>query len=272
MDELRKITIKPFIEERVKGITHAGKVFYPLYLRVTYLNKGTMIKVLDKEGNNYYIEKDTFEVWDKSEKRKGLYTQLESLDRIIKAKALLFTQVIKLEYIEEKDRFDFKRFTKKIRAWEKSLFYLLYNNFIDQLRNKALDQITNLVEFNKFDFNWVIRNENQTRRLFELINIEDKELLLLGRSLLAYHYFEKKFIEYVIHSQFTILEKGNVFYWFHGGDRASFLDSRDELDFGQDNGDGFFSAAFMEAFRPIKNEYPEYQNHIDKEINFINEI
>ena len=259
MSEERKITIKPFLDDRVKGITFAGKVFYPLYLRVNFLNKGTMIKVLNREEESYFVDVESF---NKINEKQGLNEGFGTPGRTLMIKSTLVATAVKLEHELKQDRFDFKSFTRKLKIWERPLFNVLKAHFIDLLHQKALGTITDINEFNALNFDWSIRNEQQTKLLFELIEIDD-DLKLAGQTLVAYHLYENLILKRVVDFKYAAFETGSVLHWLTNQDRGEFVISKKEVSSKAAKEKGHFSPSFLTYFTPVKEKYFEYQKYID---------
>lgn len=267
VDENKKVTVKFIMDDRIKGIDFHGKMHYPVYARVTFLRKNTMIKVVDKENNTLYLPKEAFQNINANNFiQRNLPVEINAL---LVYKSFFISSAIELEFFHKKEKFDFKEFTKKLKILEKNTIYFLYERFLEEANQVSLKLIDDYYFCSKLDVQMIFRNDKST---FEWIGkigkdrISSEYLFLLGKSLVALSLFEYNYGHLKARnspSATSII--GNIYSWVHTREYSNkFLESRKAINTSKT--DQFFSKIMLEIFTPDPGEYEDYQKCISTEI------
>lgn len=258
-------TIKFFVDKkRMAAEKFKNEEFYPLYMRITFLRRGTMLKVLDRSSQTIFLTSDTLEKI-KLNWSKGLSNYLY---RYLLEKTGLVISIVQQEYQISKERFDFKEFTRKFKVLEKYIFPLLYEHFLESVKRITEERVDDFALFNDIDFNLIARNERETYRWIKLVTDHEdlpEHLLLLGQTMIAYHFYE------CLTNMQTIggfrVHNGTIYHWLYSFDLRGFEEKKREANEKAlliKDESAFFSKKMTEIFAPDIEKYTDYQEIISK--------
>ena len=263
-------TIKFFVDTtRITGEEYRGESFYPLYMRITFLRRGTMLKVLNEEGKNLFLTSGDIEKWNKNT-NSYLYSYMTG-------KSLMVVDLIDKEYSIYKERFNFREFTKKFKVLEKHLFYIFNQLLIDKMKELTISRIKEFYLFNEIKFALVLRNQRETTKWLRLVTEKESlpdDFILFAKTMIAYHYYECWVNQKSVETWGSKIGSGTIYHWLFSIDRHTFVTSASEAisdSYQQVDESAFFSKKALEVFNPLSEEYADYQGLINKVINVYTE-
>ncbi len=129
MAKEKKITIKYFLNKKVKARVYGEHHHYALYMRIIFDRKSTEVKVLDILERPIWISEDTFSTYVIN-KERALSMRMPP----IPDKEIILERAIREEYKQKGDEFNFKPLISKFRIYEKYLYVLFEQSLIQTLK------------------------------------------------------------------------------------------------------------------------------------------
>ncbi|AEE51901.1 hypothetical protein [Haliscomenobacter hydrossis] len=232
MIDSKKVSIKIYLNKKLKGEEFKGITYYPVYARINFLGNNTSVRVSTRSGRPIMLNEEQFEeiedvMYSGKYPRWLLHKggiQLHILNREeLMEKSILF------EYSKQQDRFSFKVFTQKYRRWEKDIYSLLYDRFIDVVKSETVKLTESWNDFNEIALEHITYSEsefNKWKHVLKEGQISDRAKKV-GSSLIAIEYFNRCLfqIKKSVRDNLNYIptERSTIFSWENGEDRDDFI-------------------------------------------------
>lgn len=123
----KKITVKYFLNKKIKPRVYGDTRHYPVYMKVIFDRKSTEIKMISVVEKPLWIDEAGFKTYI-IDKKEGLRMPP------IPHKEIILIKAIRREYDKVGDSFEFKPFVSKFRIYEKYFYPILGEVIIHQLK------------------------------------------------------------------------------------------------------------------------------------------
>lgn len=279
--ESKKVSVKFFLNKKLKGDLFKGVMYYPIYARIIFLENNTNIRVNKRSGGPSMMNEAAFNefelmMYSGNYPRELLYTRPENH---ILGKEILIEKAILFEYEKVQDRFNFKEFTRKYKIWEKDLYFSMLEAFIIKAKELAYERAKDIDSYNSIDFDQIVYSDSELNKWKGVVGESiDTKLIDLGASLVSVTYFNQYLYREVL--KFSVLfsyypnERSTVFSWLHGTDKIDFNSfvNNSAKKFKPDNivKETYLSKSFIELFPLEPSKLAVYEEKIDSIIKSLN--
>lgn len=276
--ETKKVSVRFFLNTKLKGENFKGVMFYPLYARINFLETNTSIRVNHRSGNPIMIDEAEFkELLDFVEFGKYPVEILYKTGarHVLNRKELIEKSVL-WEYSKMQDRFDFKMFTKKFKRWEQDISHVMQDAFSAKAKKNAFDSIKKLETFQSIDFEQIMHSDIAFKSWIDAlggIKKIDNDLREFAECVHALLYFNRYLfnvkLRYEPSLSYYPTERSTVFSWENGADKNDFVEYTHKAIQNLDSYTYWLTKPFAEAFPPNEKRLDTYVKIIDSVIKSI---
>lgn len=232
MIDSKKVSIKIYLNKKLKGEEFKGITYYPVYARINFLGNNTSVRVSTRAGRPVMLNEEQFEEIEDimySGKYPRWLLHRSGIQLHILNREELMEKSILFEYSKQQDRFSFKVFTQKYRRWEKDIYSLIYDKFIDIIKSETLALTESWNDFNDIALEHITYSESEFNKWKHVlkegqISAKAKQV---GSSLIAMEYFNRCLFQVKMsirdNLNYIPTERSTVFSWENGDDKDDFI-------------------------------------------------
>lgn len=137
-----KITIKLFLQDKLKPELKEGKEYYPVYARITFLRRGTHLPMLNFAGRQIMFSRTNFSYFIDDFEKSGMniteWWNGPAGDLI--SKEIILRKTIERAYEKDKEDIDFSQIVKSFRINEQSIHVAVHSK-AKEISSKLLGSV-----------------------------------------------------------------------------------------------------------------------------------
>ncbi|WP_367392768.1 hypothetical protein [Lewinella sp. LCG006] len=267
----KKVSIKYFLNNRIKGEEYNGEIYHPLYARINFLGNNTKIRVSDRYDKLLFItEKDFGKIepyLDSDPIEKGFLKHGKGGLDILNHE-LIIKKAIKRQYKIDGENFSFPVFTENLKFWQKDIYSYLKKELLEYLKEFSSSNLE-LNKYNSINFQELITTDAEFVKWQNLtahqslpkwleINIKATISYLAFKTQMLYWHNAKAY-----NSVGEPTVKGTVFSWLFEDEKDQFSKELQgnllplETNY-TSSVSRHLSSEFVKQFAPLKSEAELY--------------